>query len=649
MKKLYSLFVSILIALSIVFTGAHSVKANAVSIDDYYKTASLSSGQSLLYSLHDIIKNPKVVAYKALWSIYDETDVKVGKNGKLVYWDMYSNVEHEVGKYSGGNASEGAGMNKEHSIPQSWFGEASPMVSDAFHVYPTDCYVNNMRSSYPFGEVASPKKTSGNGSKLGTCTFPGYTGTAFEPIDEYKGDFARTYFYFATCYYDKNIRQTSNAQAVFTNSYPYLSNYAVQLFTKWHMEDPVSQKEIDRNEAVYNVQGNRNPFIDHPEWSTIIWGGTYGGGSVTSTYSVNYVVPEGATFTYTDTKRYESNETITMPTQTPNKLGYTFDGWYKDSNYSSKWNFTSDKITSNTTLYAKMSVNPEEVGEIFKRDTKMQVALGINYSILANEGPVTSTSIVSAQFGFDNNYSLSKIDANGSIDITEHIISKDNKCKPSDVFSVFYEDTGRALAYIKDGSARLYYNNGTGNKIVIKVKEGYKLKSISPAQTSSDAKWEVNDSGTEAYIQATKDTTSKYFTLQGFTVEYEEGASYDIEINKVELKARYLITQEIYDAIIKGQSNVRCYMTFNDSKVLCQLVKEGQVYSVMSSVNVNIEDFAKKFNICGTIVIGEKTYTTKTISYSVNDVASKLVIEYQSEIEDVSGLPDILREVVTSK
>ena len=77
------------------------------------------------------------------------------------------------------------------------------MVSDAFHVYPTDGKVNGQRSNFPFGECSGGTTLSGGKGRLGNSTFSGYSGTVFEPADEYKGDFARTYFYFATRYQDK--------------------------------------------------------------------------------------------------------------------------------------------------------------------------------------------------------------------------------------------------------------------------------------------------------------------------------------------------------------------------------------------------------------------------------------------------------------
>ena len=116
-----------------------------------------------------------------------------------------------------------------------------------------------MRSNYPYGEVSSPTYTSDNGSKLGPCSYSGYTGTVFEPIDEFKGDLARTYFYMATCYEDR-ISGWSSA-VLDGSSYPCYTTWFLNMLLEWDAQDPVSQREIDRNNAVYSVQGNRNPFV----------------------------------------------------------------------------------------------------------------------------------------------------------------------------------------------------------------------------------------------------------------------------------------------------------------------------------------------------------------------------------------------------
>lgn len=235
----------------------------------YYNAAVGKADATLRSSLSSIISNGlSVTSYSGLYSAYSKTDINP-TTGKI--WDMYSNCSFtwRTDQNSGTTGAECLNYNREHSIPQSWFGEASPMVSDAFHVYPTDSKVNGIRGNYPFGEVGSATTTTGNGSKLGSSSFSGYSGTVFEPINEYKGDFARTYFYMATRYAGACENWSGG---VFSSSFSGLNAYAKDLFLKWHRQDPISIKEKNRNNAVESVQHNRNPFIDYPELAEFIWG-----------------------------------------------------------------------------------------------------------------------------------------------------------------------------------------------------------------------------------------------------------------------------------------------------------------------------------------------------------------------------------------
>lgn len=239
---------------------------------NYYTSCENKGGKTLLSSLHDVMGAHTNVGYDGLWEVYETSDVRT--NGKV--WDMYSTKEWTVGQERCGNYKYvGDCINREHSFPKSWFGDGSPMVSDAFHIYPTDGKVNGQRSNYAYGECANGTTLPSNGNvkalgKLGTCTFPGYTGKVFEPDDEYKGDFARSYFYMAACYYDKIAGWSSDMLA--GNNFPAFKSWAVDLLLKWHRQDPVSEKETRRNDAVYAYQRNRNPFIDHPEMVEYIWG-----------------------------------------------------------------------------------------------------------------------------------------------------------------------------------------------------------------------------------------------------------------------------------------------------------------------------------------------------------------------------------------
>jgi len=237
----------------------------------YYDGTSGLSGEQLRAALQEIIDDHEEQTYPSIWTHFQTTDDNV--NGKV--WDMYSDVPGGNPGYTytfevdqcGSYSAEGDCYNREHSFPKSWFNDAAPMVTDLFHIYPTDGYVNGKRSNYPFGEVSYASWISSNGSKIGNCSYTGYSGTVFEPIDEYKGDFARTYFYMMTRYMDQVISWTSDMLS--GNDFAF---WAKEMLINWDAGDPVSQKEVDRNNSVYQVQNNRNPFIDHPEFTSQIWG-----------------------------------------------------------------------------------------------------------------------------------------------------------------------------------------------------------------------------------------------------------------------------------------------------------------------------------------------------------------------------------------
>ena len=183
----------------------------------YYQAANGRKGAALKTALYTIISKHTTISYDGLLTYYKQTDCRA--DGKV--WDMYSNTtNYSFTDNNGSYKKEGDIYNREHSVPQSWFGKASPMKSDIVHVVPTDGYVNGRRSNFPFGETKNPTYTSNNGfSKLGPCSVEGYSGTVFEPNDEYKGDFARIYFYMATCY--ENKIASWNQAAVFAgNAYP---------------------------------------------------------------------------------------------------------------------------------------------------------------------------------------------------------------------------------------------------------------------------------------------------------------------------------------------------------------------------------------------------------------------------------------------
>lgn len=289
MKKFYYLLAVIATALVIPSKSYSEIPAN------YYNSAKGLADQDLKTALYKLISNHNLVSsYSALPEYFrgyhggPATDRRPGTD---YWWDMYSSMDVNVyGKF-------GEDMNREHCFPKSWWGGLTniPAYTDLFHLYPAEAAANQAKSNYPLGEVVT--STFDNGFvKVGYAKTGQGGGAArvFEPNEEYIGDFARTYFYVVTCY--QNLTWTKgNMFMLEQNTYPTLKPWAIDLLLQWHRADPVSQKEVDRNDAVYYYQNNRNPFIDYPELVEYIWGNKIGqkwqGGGTTPTGDPELTTP----------------------------------------------------------------------------------------------------------------------------------------------------------------------------------------------------------------------------------------------------------------------------------------------------------------------------------------------------------------------
>lgn len=283
----------------------------------YYQSADGLKGKALKTAMFKIIKSHTQLGYKQLWTAFQTTD----KRADDKVWDMYSNVTNftfgtdQDGQNNKHYKKEGDTYNREHSFPKDWFDDAYPMYTDLVHLVPTDGYVNGRRGNDPFGETKGDKYISENGfSKLGSCTYPGYKGTVFEPNDEYKGDFARIYFYMATAYEDK-ITKWTKCPIVQDNAYQPYKDWQQKMLMEWSKKDEVSQKEIDRNAGIYALQKNRNPFVDYPGLEEYIWGSKK---DVAFSYD-HYQVPTGVTFVTVETKPLQSDDWYNLKGQSVGK------------------------------------------------------------------------------------------------------------------------------------------------------------------------------------------------------------------------------------------------------------------------------------------------------------------------------------------
>lgn len=257
---------------------------------NYYDSANGLSGYALKTQLKNIVTSGHTYnasSYDNLFTAYASTDrdYYYENDGSLL--DIYS--ENPTGSETsynipndecGGNITgEGQCYNREHLFPQGFFNnsDALPMVSDIHTVVPTDGFVNNGRSNYPFGIVSNTNTSYANGSKWGTGNNYGYTNRVFEPIDEFKGDIARAMLYFAVRYEDNwndsgwEAPDASPYNPLNGTSDQFYETWFINTMLDWHAADPVSQRELDRNDEAYNFQGNANPFVNHPEYAALIW------------------------------------------------------------------------------------------------------------------------------------------------------------------------------------------------------------------------------------------------------------------------------------------------------------------------------------------------------------------------------------------
>lgn len=265
------------IAVCVLLAGA--LPAYAEYDAGYYSGLEGKSREKLKEAVKAAVKSHRQLVYMDLPNYWQYSDVYPETiNGEKRWWEMYSDAVYMIGRNQTPKGSFSANkMQREHSVPKSWWKvgndvEYTPAYTDMWNLYPSDGEANMAKSNYPLGVVE--RTTFDNGvTKVGVPVYGygGGAGNVFEPADEYKGDFARSFFYMA-CVYDDISWQSRYSWMFVRQSYPTLQPWAYEMLLQWARQDKVSQKEIIRNDAVEQAQGNRNPFVDFPELAEYIWG-----------------------------------------------------------------------------------------------------------------------------------------------------------------------------------------------------------------------------------------------------------------------------------------------------------------------------------------------------------------------------------------
>ena len=444
----------------------------------YYNDATGKRGDELKVALHDIIDDHTTISYQQIWNAFWSTDNK----GNNVVWDMYSDGANYIYNYTNGNdqcgeyEQEGDCYNREHSWPKSWFSGNEQAVPgrDLHHIFPTDGFVNAQRSSFPYGEVSNASWTSQNGSKLGTCKSSlGYTGTVFEPIDEYKGDFARALMYMSVRYYGEDSDWGSSGM---TNK-SVIKEWAIQMLMRWSEQDPVSEKEIARNNVVYGIQHNRNPFIDHPEYARAIWDPDWNGVE----YNISYASVQHGSISGPSTAVEGTMVTLTA---TPSQ-GYVLGSWmvYKTGDQT-----TTVSVSENGT-FTMPSFNVTISATFEQNSTYYTITQGS-----MSHGSIT-VSATSAQSG--TTITLSNTPASGYVLYSYYVY------KTADINTIVYSGTGNTFTMPA-------YDVTVLASFVQPTSYSYVKVTSAPADWSGEYILVYENSATEGYVWTGVDAANCY-------------------------------------------------------------------------------------------------------------------------------------------
>ncbi len=333
----------------------------------YYNGTAGLSGFALKTKLHEIISQ-KIYSYhySAIAGFYQQTDADnyYENNGSVL--DIYSEnpngpeTEYTFSQLIGSASAEGLGFNREHGMPQSMYYGTYPMYSDLHYLIPTDAWINQRRSNYPYARNNGNNTIFSNGSKLGNSTTPGYSNLVYEPIDEFKGDVARYLLYFVTRY-EGSLNMFNHMLTVSpldgTEEKGY-ENWYITMLLDWHNLDPVSQKEVDRNNAVYTIQKIRNPFVDNPAWVSAIWG-----------TAADTVAPQAPTALAVTETGESYVKLIWQPSPDADVLGYKI---YVDgvlSGYTKTNTYYLDRLAPSSTR--NISVKAYDAGNLLSPDSNV--------------------------------------------------------------------------------------------------------------------------------------------------------------------------------------------------------------------------------------------------------------------------------------
>ena len=510
---------------------------------------------------------------------------------------------------------------KSHGFPESGYSSSNP-YSDIHHLRVTECQTNSTRGNSGFKEVDGTEDNYGNS----------WSGNFFEPRDCVKGDVARIMMYMDVRY--NGDSSSSNVNLTLVNGETSGSSGDGQFgdletLKKWHIQDPVDDLERRRNDRAYELQGNRNPFVDHPEYANIIYGTNYSDDSCT----VKYVTDYDTQFNYEDNTIYKIGDIVKEPNVIPtNSYSIGFDGWYIDSEFSRKWDFNTDTLNGNLTLYPKFIY--EEKSSI---DTFVELvgkgALVFNYrSQISGESESGSMDFIPTL----GTGALSDLSTNQEIDLTDYF------GVDSSLFRITANTNSKANFYIKANEIRLYTNNNNGSSISVEVlNSDYQITGFS-VSSDDNSNLSTTFSDNIATVQNTKSDTSGNIKLYSLSITYESANSTSYEVDEATMRFMYELDLDLWAELGDMGNDVSYGFIIGDKEF--SAVEYDFNDNVMFSCAINhipFSSFDEEISVYGYVKIDGEIYKTNTaVTYSVKSLANKYLLEasFNEEVINAKGV-----------
>lgn len=600
-----------------------------VSLDtsSYYSDLNNVSEEDFKEQLHYIISSGEITrySYSQVTNLLKELDEDLNNSENIMCVltgrSMAKDTFGENGRY---------GWNREHIWPKShgFNAEGLSAYTDLHHMRAAEAYTNStFHNDYDYGVVEGGASDDYGNKYVNKTDSP--TGYAmYEPRDAVKGDIARMIMYMDVRYEGDDLSDNIELSIAENNSSPSsLEGYigSLDVLLQWHINDPVDDLERRRNDMVYEKQGNRNPFVDHPEYANIIYDTDYDV-LEENEYRVLYYVSNG-TFDYVDLMQYKNDEFIIEPSVLPisERYDYTFKGW---SHNGELFDFENSRITGQTKLYAVWEYTPLPPNEVFARLNTLS-GLHLKYSLNNTEDkPILQTT----QVTISSEGGSSSMKVNQEKNCDEFLEYNKNDLE------IIYCSNGKTSCYVGKGQIKLYPHNGNGTSIKIVPRDGSEAKivdftykaTISNGSVSLEnavSKTIASDNSYAELKNIVNATTKNQIIVTSITITYyTETVSSEPVFDNVSLLFGAQLDKELYDDLLGSGTEVSFGIKINNQSFdLNPIISED---GVTFKYDYSVSNYSTLYEAKFFVTIDSNTYYMNSCKYSVKTMAENYILNH---------------------